>query len=700
MCCTLMLLFARPVAPASRGLMSPAPAPTPPAAPAVSPATPIAPARAPTTRHFTWNVEYILWAPDCTQHGMIGINGSFPGPTITANAGDRIVVVVNNHLDTEGVVVHWHGIRQIGTPWADGTASISQCAIDPGESFTYDFTVDKAGTFFYHGHFGMQRAAGLYGSLIVNVPEGKKEPFHYDGELNMLLSDWYHEAVYAQAAGLERKDKHFQWIGEPQAILINGKGQYDCTLGDVGEFQKGIRHNAEKCDARKGKQVEDACDKDCSADANKVEADCKAKECSGKQGEEMKACDGECGMKAAKEKAVCDDEKKVSCEVIMKSECGPFCRKTQCGPVVFDVEPGKTYRLRIASTTSLASLNVQVQGHKMVMVEADGNYVDPFVVDDVDIYSGESYSILLKTNPNSKGSFWISVGVRGRKPKTLPALAILKYSNTGSSVLLPTTMPPETPDWESVNRSKTFTYNIKAAAGTEKPVESTDPPMVLLNTQDVVEDHIKWAINHVSLGLPSTPYLGAYLYGMEEDVFNTTEAPHTFNSKYNISKPPEEQDPDGKTPTTVSNQVYRFPNGRVMDVVIQNANMRKRDTSEVHPWHLHGHDFWVMGYGEGRYEHERDAKTLNMVNPPLRNTVVVFPFGWTALRFVADNPGVWAFHCHIEPHLHMGMGVIFAEGVEKLHTLKEAPKEAFMCGVVSSRGTPAKPLAPAGSPSP
>jgi L-ascorbate oxidase len=62
----------------------------------------------------------------------------------------------------------------------------------------------------------MQRAAGLYGSLIVKVPEGKKEPFGYDDEINMLLSDWYHEAVYAQAAGLDSKDKHFQWIGEPQ----------------------------------------------------------------------------------------------------------------------------------------------------------------------------------------------------------------------------------------------------------------------------------------------------------------------------------------------------------------------------------------------------------------------------------------------------------------------------------------------------
>jgi hypothetical protein len=68
----------------------------------------------------------------------------------------------------------------------------------------------------------MQRAAGLYGSLIVNGTEQQPEPFaaEYDGELNMLLSDWYHENVYAQAAGLDGKDKHWEWVGEPQTLLI------------------------------------------------------------------------------------------------------------------------------------------------------------------------------------------------------------------------------------------------------------------------------------------------------------------------------------------------------------------------------------------------------------------------------------------------------------------------------------------------
>ena len=96
------------------------------------------------------------------------------------------------------------------------------------------------------------------------------------------------------------------------------------------------------------------------------------------------------------------------------------------------------------------------------------------------------------------------------------------------------------------------------------------------------------------------------------------------------------------------------------------------------PWHLHGHDFWVLGYGDGKFSADKDEKKLNLKNPPLRNSAIIFPYGWTALRFVADNPGVWAFHCHIEPHLHMGMGVVFAEGVDRLSTI---PNEGLTCGL-------------------
>ncbi|XP_057788053.1 L-ascorbate oxidase-like [Salvia miltiorrhiza] len=113
-------------------------------------------------QNLRWEVGYMRWSPDGVEDVIMTINGHYPGPTIRAVAGETIQVHLTNGLPTEGVVIHWHGIRQIGTPWSDGTASISQCAINPGESFVYKFTVDRAGTYFYHGAF---RDATVSGAL-------------------------------------------------------------------------------------------------------------------------------------------------------------------------------------------------------------------------------------------------------------------------------------------------------------------------------------------------------------------------------------------------------------------------------------------------------------------------------------------------------------------------------------------------------
>lgn len=544
-------------------------------------------------RHFKWDVEYMFRSPDCLEHVVMGINGQFPGPTIRARAGDTIVVELTNKLHTEGVVIHWHGIRQLGTPWADGTASISQCVINPGETFVYRYKVDKAGTYFYHGHYGMQRSAGLYGSLIVDVAEGEKEPFHYDGEFNLLLSDWWHQGVHDQEVALSSRP--FRWIGEPQTLLINGRGQYNCSL--AAHFSNS---SATQCKLRGNEQ---------------------------------------------------------------------------CAPQILHVLPNKTYRIRLASTTALASLNLAIANHKLVVVEADGNNVEPFAVDDVDIYSGESYSVLLTTNQNPKTNYWISVSVRGRLPKTPPALTILNYQPTPASNL-PKLPPPLSPRWNDYDHSKSFSKKILSSKGSPKPPVNHDRRIYLLNTQNTINGFTKWAINNVSLQLPITPYLGSIRFGLK-NAFDLKTPPEKFSPEYDVMKPPTNPN------STYGNGVYLIIINTTVDVILQNANALSENVSEIHPWHLHGHDFWVLGYGERKFKDE-DEKRFNLKNPPLRNSVVIFPYGWTALRFVADNPGVWAFHCHIEPHLHMGMGVVFAEGV---HHVKGIPKSAMACGLTGKMMT-------------
>lgn len=55
---------------------------------------------------------------------------------------------------------------------------------------------------------------------------------------------------------------------------------------------------------------------------------------------------------------------------------------------------------------------------------------------------------------------------------------------------------------------------------------------------------------------------------------------------------------------------------------------------------------------------ERGEIQRNLIDPPLKDTVSVPDSGFTVIRFLADNPGYWAFHCHMSWHNHLGMGVV------------------------------------------
>lgn len=121
------------------------------------------------TRHYDFTIAQQDVSPDgVTRPGMV-VNGAFPGPTIEANWGDWIEVVVHNNLPHEGTALHWHGLLQKETPWFDGVPSVGQCPIAPGSSFTYRFRADLYGSSFWHSHYSAQYADGIFGAMIIYV---------------------------------------------------------------------------------------------------------------------------------------------------------------------------------------------------------------------------------------------------------------------------------------------------------------------------------------------------------------------------------------------------------------------------------------------------------------------------------------------------------------------------------------------------
>ncbi len=103
------------------------------------------------------------------------VNGTSPGPTLTATVGDLVqVTLVNDNVD-EGTTLHWHGVD---VPNAmDGVAGVTQDAVLPGEQYVYRFVADHVGTYWYHSHqiSHAQVRGGLLGALVVQ-PAGGPEP--------------------------------------------------------------------------------------------------------------------------------------------------------------------------------------------------------------------------------------------------------------------------------------------------------------------------------------------------------------------------------------------------------------------------------------------------------------------------------------------------------------------------------------------
>jgi len=114
-----------------------------------------------------------------------GFNGTVPGPTIVANEGDRVRIILENHLP-EMFAPHWHGLEvPIGQ---DGVPGISQAPIPPGGAHTYEFTLKQNGTFFYHSHMPMQEMMGMIGFFIVN-PKTPHQP-RVDRDFGLIFQGW------------------------------------------------------------------------------------------------------------------------------------------------------------------------------------------------------------------------------------------------------------------------------------------------------------------------------------------------------------------------------------------------------------------------------------------------------------------------------------------------------------------------------
>ncbi|XP_051208800.1 laccase-15 [Lolium perenne] len=344
-----------------------------------------------------------------------------------------------------------------------------------------------------------------------------------------------------------------------------------------------------------------------------------------------------------------------------------------------DVEQGKTYLLRIVNAGVDKAYNLKIAGHKFTVVAADANYVKPYTTDIIAIASGETFDALVVADAPPGRYYMVAQAVQTTEPITqkqvLMSRGIVSYNPMkwlGDDTL--EIMAPELPDWHDESPSFYFHGNLTSLLPQTVPSNIDEHMSMALRSgynclYGGAPHCTVTMINNISFQHPSTmSLLQAHYYHTMRNISSLLEFP--------IGPPMLDFN---QTRTTTATLVKKLRYNSTVEIVLQGP---PGQMSYSNPMHLHGHDFFILAQGLGYYDPEKDVQKYNLVNPPVKNTAHVPMNGWTVIRFVTSNPGVWFFHCHTEHHSSSGMAMAFVveDGPTVETTLPPPPTYYPSCG--------------------
>ncbi|KAF9093929.1 hypothetical protein BGX23_002698 [Mortierella sp. AD031] len=293
----------------------------------------------------------------------------------------------------------------------------------------------------------------------------------------------------------------------------------------------------------------------------------------------------------------------------------------------FSFVPGKVYRLRIINMSAIAMFHIHIDGHDMDIIEVDGVDVQRTTVKTFPISAAQRYSVLVTAKNSTSNNFLVHGDMDPDMFDIVPAT--LQMNVTGTIVYDPALpmAPEELIDWGDFDDAALLIPVVP---------EATSPPdtqISLTASFQVMDDYInKATFNGITYVAPKVPTL------------------YTAMSMGNLSSDPAVYG------TFTNPWVLKHNNW--IEIIINNNDQGG------HPFHLHGHVFQVVGRGEGIYDGSTPYTYFNTTNPLRRDTVLVPSQQNVAIRFQANNPGVWFFHCHIEWHLSAGLATTIVEAPE------------------------------------
>ncbi|XP_078446125.1 laccase-15-like [Wolffia australiana] len=332
------------------------------------------------------------------------------------------------------------------------------------------------------------------------------------------------------------------------------------------------------------------------------------------------------------------------------------------------VEFGRRYLLHLVNAALNEELFFAIARHRLLLVGADGSYLKPYLTEYVMISPGQTMDLILEANQCSSEEYYMAARAFSSAAAVAydntTATAVLKYSGEGRSgrrPVFPGALPASN-DTVAVTR---FTAGLRGLGIFDRPegvpftvdahilttISINELPCPEKNCEGPNGTRLAASMNNISFVTPQVDVLGAYyrnINGVIRGKF-PSKPPLFFNFTAD-DLPPE------LLPAKKGTKVKFIDYGASVELVFQGTSLV---AGLNHPMHLHGYNFYVVGWGFGNYNRKKHTPLYNLVDPPLMNTFGVPRNGWAAIRFRALNPGVWFMHCHLERHMTWGMDTVF-----------------------------------------
>ena len=547
----------------------------------------------------------------------VTVNGSLPAPLLRWREGTTVTLRVRNALPPGSVhghmaSIHWHGILLPAN--MDGVPGLSFDGIHRGETFTYKFDVGQSGTYWYHSHSALQEQAGLYGPLVIDAAE--PEPFSYDRDYVVLLSDWTDLSPTALFDRLKKRSDYDNWnkrtVGDfRRAVATQGR---KATLADRGAWGR-MRMTP--------------------TDLSDVNANTYTYLLNG--------------------------------TTALGNWTGLFA-------------PGEKLRLRFINGSSMTHFDVRIPGLKMTVVAADGQNVHPVSVDEFRIAAAETFDVIVEPRGQDaftifaqdlgrtgyvSGTLAVREGLRAAVPPLDPR-PILSMADMGHGGMDHGGM-----DHGAMNHGAAQSGAVDHAAMGHGPAAPAADAGHMMTMPDGTQ---KWMSNADMPGMDHGAAAAMVTHPDTErgnplvDMQTMAPTPRLDDPGIGLRDNGRQvlsysmlrslfEDPDGREPGrdvelhltghmekfawSFNGQKFadarplRFNYGERLRIVLVN------DTMMTHPIHLHG--LW------SDLEDEQGNFLVR------KHTVDMPPGTKRAYRVRADALGHWAYHCHLLYHMEAGM---------------------------------------------